>query len=205
MQLLQLGFLFGLYFFMQAFGYALGANLSRPRSVYDSVVYGTTHLRYILQPWRRMGWPLTPFTCGVLMLLTPAAVKQMGAEGDRTLATWYVGTLLAITLFGACLSQFRVLLDRTVRAYESGWSPLCLHLGYLVIFAAIVIGGVALARLLLPMVTIDAAAAEIVLIALIVWLLYASFAGATFDGRLDRRLDAVPHDVKAILGTEETG
>lgn len=96
----KFGSLYVVFFFLQAFGYAHGIGATGPTSVYEAVTFGMSHLLLILRPHDGSAWPLSPFTCGLLLMVVPyvpALLRMNKLKADmliRAITAWLVSTAL---------------------------------------------------------------------------------------------------------------
>src|SRR5688500_15922925 len=66
----KLAGIYGLFFAVQAFGYSVGfeSNNLQSLDVKNAIFHGIKHLSNFLLPMSHRAWPLSPFTCGILLL-----------------------------------------------------------------------------------------------------------------------------------------
>lgn len=199
---------FGVYFFLQAYGYAQGLRtldhrVQAPQSINNAIAFGAAHLMHFFRPWGVTAWPLCPFTCIILLgfaLFLPSELSHV-SEADQWVVYLFYAWLLAMTINNLALfapgAQVTI---RLLRKYETPIMKRLQPLSYLII--SCVLAG--LFFILIREYASDALArlhegiwwAPIKAV-LIGWLLLLGYFGGYFDGLLDA--DNGPAAVKELL------
>lgn len=103
----KLGAVFGLFFFVQAYGYSVGA-VPEPVpgkldiSLIAAAALGAHHLSNLVLPFSGVAWPLGPTLCGLLLLYTVFLPEQIRAGPEdarvRQALTYFVFMLAILSL-----------------------------------------------------------------------------------------------------------
>jgi len=193
--LLKLGAVYGIFFLVQAYGYDLGLNdQATPEPTDLAVARGVEHLSHFFTPWKDIGWPLTPFMCGILLLYAPYLPAQLRAKPESFAAK---ANLIFFSLLGS-VSFFA-----GGALVAMGWSlevlqPLSIHfrtnflvaMAYFACFALIASCTLWLTHRRKNGFTLGEVARskpwpEILSAIIVAWLLLLAFSGSNFDGHWD--------------------
>jgi hypothetical protein len=198
-RLAKLGGLYGLFFFLQSYGYALGGGSAEapPTSVFAAVAHGVKHLSHILVPFGSVAWPLTPTLCGILVLYAVSLPRQFRRARDDAAASavnrWFFSLLAAISLVSAgavFLLQNDAWLGCFLKVRREPWEPYVEWLAYLGLMALYTLAanrflGRVFDRLSVAAGRDDTPWSEIAATLCVAWLFLMAFVGSELDGRLD--------------------
>ena len=187
---------FGAFFFVQSYGYALGAGREPPSSVAEAVTYGLIHLSHLVTPWSNVAWPLTPSLCGFLLLYSAVLPTQLAAAGQDDNAAsmnrrYYAGlasVIIIAMLAGASKhvpSSIELIAHIRMSPFGIG-QPIVYAAGVILLFW---ISNELLARLLTRKPAWRSPSPpwpNIISVATIAVLYMVAFVGSEFDGRLDQ-------------------
>jgi len=106
-ELTKIGSVFGAYFLVQAYGYAVGFEGDSLRNAPDftvnkAIVFGFQHISYILRPWDKLAWPLTPVLGLPLLLYSlylPQVLNRAGDGNEVKSICVYLSFLFNVALF----------------------------------------------------------------------------------------------------------
>jgi hypothetical protein len=193
-----LGGLFGLFFLIQAYGYAVGGRVKRPdgAKMASAVLEGAKHLSHILFPISRRAWPLGPVACGCLLLYAVYLPGQLRAPFDEPAYSlhyhevnrWFFSMVAAVSL--TTIPAF-VSMDWTLKviSYLPAGAKYIFSPCYFILMAA---STLAFHRFLPELLILSEKPwsnqpwPEINAALIIAWLFFLTFLGSTFDGALDR-------------------
>ena len=82
-QLIKSSTIFGAFFTLQAIGYIQGFGKYGAVKLESAISFGVYHLAHIFQPYSPIGWPLSPFICGILLVMTPFLETNSDLDADR--------------------------------------------------------------------------------------------------------------------------
>jgi hypothetical protein len=191
--LVKLGAIYGVFFFIQSSGYAQGAGLARSRSLHEAVTDGMDHLGHVFLPWQKTAWPLAPFLCGLLLLYAPYLPAQLQDPTSARANTWFLAIVVGATLFPFLghVVNYRTV-DRSAKQKET----LGRRLGLAGRYALGVVGLTVVSFALLDWLSVGTSEAgqhwlEILTALIIAWLMFAAYVGSVFDGKLDRKTGSI--------------
>lgn len=194
----KIGGLFGLFVFIQAFGYLSGAgSISKyPSSVYEAVHYGIAHLRHFFQPFSKTAWPLSPTLCGLMLLYVTHLPNQLRRE-EQTLHSevngYFFSLLLAVSLItsGAVLSHNSYQLSLTLFKWANT-PALILTKKIIYLFSVLAITylihnfSCLKKGFVLKKPLNESPWPELMTALIFVWLMLITYSGSFFDGQLDQ-------------------
>lgn len=192
----------GVFFFVQAYGYARGAGIDPPASIAEAVTRGMIHLPHLVTPWSDVAWPLTPSLCGFLLLYCAVLPDQLPAakNDERTAATnrrfFAALVVVVVSAMLAGVAMWRPSLVEFVARSRTSY----LGFGQPIVYAACVAGGFFFVnwclRFLFPKKTAwvspRAPWPRLIPVVSISLLYMVAFIGSEFDGRMDAVTGAVP-------------
>jgi hypothetical protein len=195
--LTKLGGLVGVFFFLQASGYAFGGGRTAPQSIIHAVALGTQHLSHIFVPFTHVAWPLGPVLCGLLIVYAlhlPTFLGEVASQPQRRSSfDHFVGLLIGITLTSGVGGMWTMtvpwLFKRFVEFQEvigkpalSGVYALSLLLYWKLSLAYVT---PAVRRLVARQRYFEAPRSVVVTAIVIAWLMLLAFIGSRFDGVVD--------------------
>lgn len=194
----KIGGLFGLFVFIQAFGYLSGAGSisNYPNSIYEAVHYGIAHLRHFFQPFSEAAWPLSPILCGLMLLYVTYLPNQLQKE-EKTLHSevngWFFSLLLAVSLVtsGAIFSYDSYKLSLEIFRWAN--KPALIFIKKIIyLFSVLVITylihhfSCLKKGFLLKKALKETPWPELMTALIFVWLMLVTYSGSFLDGQLDK-------------------
>ncbi len=193
-KLINVGSLYGIFFFLQAYGYTYGyEGGSEDYSTNQAIAFGLKHLYNIFRPWENLGWPLIPFLCACLLVYTIFLPQLFQSDFKIIMNRLYFSAFFAVTvtaiLHPLLGTDASIIIIKSVLVFKS--CPICLSSTYLLII--VLLGGFSFRYLFKENSTIlsnfkNEPWSELVTTILLGWILFLVYIGSILDGAIDKRI-----------------